>query len=340
MAVSRINRSRRKRQNRLTAGPPNLFSVYRTDRGSSFRIRSRRWLGFEQLEERTLLATITWINPTDGQWDIAENWDLARVPEVGDDVVIPDLASEVVVQFTSEEATVSSLVLHESLQLASGMLSVNGEIDGSGTLRVAGGTLSRSVVDSTITMIALSGMLDGVTLNGDMEVLGTVTITNGLQVAGTVRLGSEVSPYTGGHLTFSGTQTWSGPGEIVSLLSNGNAIYPAESEITLTLAPDLTIRGGTGQIGTSPFPGHQLSGVVIVNQGTIRADVSELHLNVSATGGFQNEGTLQAINGAYLSVGNLSDNTGEILSTGQVSTVNAGGTWTNRGEVRARIVSY
>ena len=118
MAVSRINRSRRKRQNRLTAGPPNLFSVYRTDRGSSFRIRSRRWLGFEQLEERTLLATITWINPTDGQWDIAENWDLARVPEVGDDVVIPDLASEVVVQFTSEEATVSSLVLHESLQLA------------------------------------------------------------------------------------------------------------------------------------------------------------------------------------------------------------------------------
>src|SRR5262249_61409549 len=42
----------------------------------------------ENLEDRTLLATITWTNPLGGAWNVAGNWDLGRVPGAGDDVVI------------------------------------------------------------------------------------------------------------------------------------------------------------------------------------------------------------------------------------------------------------
>ena len=47
----------------------------------------------ELLEDRRLLSTITWSGAADGSWNNAANWDLARAPANGDDLVFPATAS-------------------------------------------------------------------------------------------------------------------------------------------------------------------------------------------------------------------------------------------------------
>ncbi|MBI3469524.1 MAG: hypothetical protein HY000_41510, partial [Planctomycetes bacterium] len=54
----------------------------------------RELLGVEALEQRLVLAPITWTGKADHvSWEAADNWDLRRVPASGDDVFIPDIAS-------------------------------------------------------------------------------------------------------------------------------------------------------------------------------------------------------------------------------------------------------
>jgi hypothetical protein len=47
----------------------------------------------EPLEERRLLATVTWTNPAGGDWDTTGNWSTGALPGSADDVVIGTLNS-------------------------------------------------------------------------------------------------------------------------------------------------------------------------------------------------------------------------------------------------------
>ncbi len=75
--------------------PTHFFSKFiqrlrvKSDRiQSESRKNARRLLLVpERLEDRMLLATITWTNDAGGDWNVSSNWDLNRVPAATDDVV-------------------------------------------------------------------------------------------------------------------------------------------------------------------------------------------------------------------------------------------------------------
>ena len=74
--------------------PTRFISKYiqrlraKTERSQSESRKSARrlLLGPERLEDRRVLATITWTNAAGGDWNLAANWDLNRLPAAIDDV--------------------------------------------------------------------------------------------------------------------------------------------------------------------------------------------------------------------------------------------------------------
>src|SRR5580693_896954 len=81
--------------------------------GSSVKMprmqKAFRRLMIEELEDRTLLSTITWTNLAGGSWQTNSNWDQGRQPAAGDDVVIPALNANSTVTYSSGTSTINSL---------------------------------------------------------------------------------------------------------------------------------------------------------------------------------------------------------------------------------------
>jgi hypothetical protein len=59
----------------------------------SVRGIKKKPLKLEWLEARDLLSTVTWINPGNGNWNVAANWSGGEVPGTGDDVIIDTAAA-------------------------------------------------------------------------------------------------------------------------------------------------------------------------------------------------------------------------------------------------------
>ena len=94
------------------------------------RVRShRRRPALEALEERTLLATMLWDNPSGGDWDIATNWVNQanpldnHVPRSSDDAQI-NTAGITVTHSTTSIDSVHSLSSSANLTISAGSLSV------------------------------------------------------------------------------------------------------------------------------------------------------------------------------------------------------------------------
>src|SRR5688500_779492 len=120
--------------------------------------RLSRWTGrqlvCERLEDRNLLAIVTWIgsslNPI---WSSASNWrddaGVHRLPGAADDVVIGPTAGYTVTHDAADADTVQSLTLSGKLSIGAGSLAVEAlTVPGHLTLRV-GGTLTLVTDDST-----------------------------------------------------------------------------------------------------------------------------------------------------------------------------------------------
>ena len=63
----------------------------------------------EALEERRLLATVDWISPVSGDWNVGSNWSTGQVPGTSDDAVIDTAATLSVVIPSGDNESVHSL---------------------------------------------------------------------------------------------------------------------------------------------------------------------------------------------------------------------------------------
>ena len=164
-----------------------------------------------------------------------------------------------------------------------------------GSPQLVGGTIVGGNVtgaDQAVLLYTSSGgALNGVTLDGDLNPTGPgtpyVTVTNGLVLNGTARVGFGTQA---ARFDFSGNQTLDGTGQVV--FSNAaNVVRPTAG--TLTIGPGITIRGQQGTLGL------QTQG--FLNHGRISAEVAGFTISLSGTN-WVNDGTLVApTNGGNLS---------------------------------------
>jgi hypothetical protein len=102
----------------------------------------------EQLEQRMLLASVTWDGGGDGtSWNDARNWSGDVLPGQGDDVVI-SVPNAATVQYTAAagDVSINSLVSDDALVLSGGILNVATTIQVNNTFTISGGTLKNATV--------------------------------------------------------------------------------------------------------------------------------------------------------------------------------------------------
>jgi hypothetical protein len=255
-----------------------------------------------QLEDRTLLATVTWINPAGGDWDTAANWSSGALPGPSDDAVIA-VPGIIVTHSSSASDSVSSLTISASdstLDLSNGSLSIAATSSISGDLTMEGGTLSAAgtlTVSGSATWtggtitgggalaaeggIAISG--NGPTLNGStLNNYGAATCSGSISVGN----GATINNLAGASFDIQGDTSLNYSGGAVPTFNN-------ESGATVTVANDgiggtqmglifnnagtINLQSGTLQLGGS-FPGGQPvmnSGTVTIGPGTTLAALSD-----------------------------------------------------------------
>jgi hypothetical protein len=157
---------------------------------------------------------------------------------------------------------------------------------------IVGGTVNGSDGAQLIVPGNSAATLDGLTLNADFVVNfnAKVRVLDGLTL-------NSLAIVNGGlnftELNFDGTQTLAGTGQIVFTDSNPVTTRVQPVNGTLTIGPNMTIRGLSGTVGNPTFP--------LINQGTISADVSGGTIVIQGNP-FTNNGTTQESNGGKIAV--------------------------------------
>jgi hypothetical protein len=205
---------------------------------------------------------------------------------------------------------------------SSGVFLIDGGTLKSGTLAAAGVTFEGTGSSGTLDGITLDVPLDLATYNNSQ--LGVI---DGLTINSTLTLG-QADGSTAGQMYFLNTQTLDGTGTILFGGSGNNLLDMAVSNGQLTIGPNLLIHG---QSGSLVIGGNNS---VIVNQGTIAADVAEGQVQLRGNGTWSNTGTWEATNGDFLNVYPISwSNSGTLAATGVHSRLDLVGTWSSTGTV-------
>ena len=280
-------------------------------------------------------SLVTWVGGAAAgpYWDVAANWSTDAVPTAANNVVIESGAATTITIRSADTESINSLttaagynlamsggslaigspsttsVLGGNVNLSGGTLTVSGDIQFNNTFTLAGGTLvGATVLPGTggqgITCTSSGGTLDGVTVNASLDLTASsafADLTNGLTLDGTATLGSNAAMY------FSGTQTFSGSGEVVFAGSANATSYlyamgnnSVAGAATLTIGANITIEGSqNGQVLGYYSPDK------LINQGTILSETAARTITVNATSGVTNQGTIQAISGGSLTIANM-----------------------------------
>ena len=98
-------------------------------------------IALECLEERVVLSTISWTNPSGGNWDTASNWSGGKVPTLQDDVVINNTGITIT-HSSSAADSVHSLTSRAAITLSAGSLQVDAPSSITGGLSLSGGSLT------------------------------------------------------------------------------------------------------------------------------------------------------------------------------------------------------
>ncbi len=276
--------------------------------------RRGRWLAVERLEDRTTPTTITWANAAGGSWHTPGNWDLNRVPAAGDDVVIPDLTGAQTITFSTGSTSVTSVESAEEFTLSGGVLDVVGNVTATSGINLGGGTLKNARVTAGTSMIA-GGTLDGVTVDGDIQVRGnnTLTVRNGLTLNGIAWVGDGVST---GRISVEGAGPLGGTGTVWFTGPFTGVLAASAPGGVLTIGPGVTVRGGSGTVGRSD------AGVDI--RGTVLAETTAI--TVQGTN-WTSSGTLRATSGGQIVV------SGTVANAGNTMTLDGGGAFSLGGTV-------
>ena len=308
---------------------------------------------------------VGWTNGTaNGSWHTAGNWDLGVVPPDNSDVTITDQTSTVT--YSTGTTVLNDLdLVDETLTITGGVLTVEGEFTegASATLILDGGTLN--VSNDTLTAngtISFSGgtiaggkiqtsgtttldfensqfnILDGVTLNGDVDLSVTgarfrVQNSFTLNTEGGVAPGSLTLSGQNSAIGFQGTQTFDDATVLFDASTTGSKILSADAAgMVLTLGPNLTISGGLGFIQQAEFVG---GATTIINQGTISADDAGGQGITIRPSTFSNENAIEAINGSFLTItaASWTNEAGATITATGGSTLTFQDDWNNLGTV-------
>src|SRR5437016_2996332 len=109
---------------------------------------SRRRLSIDQLEERTLLSSVTWVNPASGLWNVPGNWSTGALPGAADDVVISPANPNITITHSSGSDTIHSLTSSALVNLTGGTLTVSTTAQVTNTFTLSGGTLANATIVS------------------------------------------------------------------------------------------------------------------------------------------------------------------------------------------------
>ncbi len=290
-------------------------------------------------------CSVSWVASSDGFWDVAANWSTGVVPGPSDDVCI-DVAGEITVTHRQDTTLINSLQSQEALYLSGGILEVTTTVQVNHDFTLSGGTLKNATVlpgthgGPVIITTNSYNRLDGVTLEGELDLStanARLRLVNGLTLNSTLDFSGS-----GTTLYIEGSQGIAGSGTLRYSHLSGISRISAIGAASLTLGPDITLRGGRVYIGNG-------SALSLINDGTILADIpgQTLWINPSAAGTFENPGTLR-VDGGILVINVMTGNVGatEIANGGHLdldgaytlnqplavpegTTLTLRGTWTN-----------
>ncbi len=276
-------------------------------------IHRRTRFGVEVLEDRRLLAAISWNTDASGFWDVATNWNPPQVPGSGDDVTIDRGVANPTITIR-DSRTVNSITSRESLSVTTGTFSVNAasQIDGS-TLTLSGATLTAS------------GALQ-VTATGSIDWQSGTIAGSGLSNLGTVILSTSGGKQLNGMLNSAGMVILTDAGVLgiadccsfgITVQSGG--VFDIQSDADTSLGTINVLPGGTLKKtgGGGVLEESRLGSRVNILGGTV--DVSVGKLILGGQGAASTGGTLNVVAGATLDL------------TGGVSGVMYGGAYSGGG---------
>jgi hypothetical protein len=326
----------------------NLFQSRRTKtlRPAPCHIRPHR-LVLEELEERRLLSTFTWVPNASGDFNTAANWlnqstSTAGVPGAGDDAVVSITGINITSSTTN---TVNSILCGAQLTITSGTFTIAlGKNSHINTLVVNAGTALQANAGSPNATLFISGG----TSSGTLAAAAGATITFGNNQfsmnGGSLLTGAGLFLVGGGMLTFNvnenapanfqvdggavngpgvltitDTFTWSGG----NLDGTSTTLVPAGTTLNITGSNHfkyvtgghiLNIAGtatwtGTGELDGSP-------GSTINNSGIFNVQTDAVSGNGGAGAGviFNNSGTFtkSGTTGTTAFQGNVFNNSGTV----------------------------
>ncbi|MHC4953277.1 MAG: beta strand repeat-containing protein [Planctomycetota bacterium] len=278
------------------------------DNGATLRLQSATWTNTADIDATggsTLLAAGSWTDT--GSMDVTDS-----MLDMGGNFTVAHLGAF--------NRTNSDLIVSGTFDLEAGTFTLGEDLDLQGTIK--NGTFTVPVAQ-TMQIISTS-TLDGITLNGDIDVLNgrLLYLQNGLTLNGTMTLMSTGS-WT--YIRFRSTMTIDGTGDIVfGGTAQYNRLDVQSSAYTYTIGSDITIREGRGYLYND----------FVVN-GTIRSDGASQWKRIGDAGGsysWTNNGAVEVLNGAQTWLGQTWTNTGDIDVTNG-STLNTTGAWTDTGNI-------
>ena len=310
----------------------------------------------ERLEQRLLLATITWNpDPRNPFWYVATNWDLGKIPSQVDDVILPPNKPTCVISGSNRGTTVHSITTYSLLEVDDNFFNApqgahfndnlilkNATLGpsyynfalGTPELILTGGTGTNTISDATVIgNIVVTGSastdLNGAVITGNLDVTRVtshVTVENGLSIQGTMSLGSaDGSTYATLDFLGGSPQTVDAPvaetGSIVFGSSLYNSFNNMMSGLPVTLGSRIAVDGSSATIG-----GALGGGGPFINLGTVAADVSGGMITVTEQ--FANQGTISAANGGTLILQNSTGNLGQVTTLARSSTLTVSGMYT------------
>jgi hypothetical protein len=279
----------------------------------------------ERLEDRTLLAMITWGNASGGDWNTGSNWVGGVVPGVNDDAVIPNTFGSITVTYSSGTSEIHSLANAETLQISGGSFQIDaastanvmqqsgGTVTGAGDLTVSGSyTWTGGTQSGTGTTVLASGTLMTIT-GGSIAVTAgrpiddtaagaAINWTSGeifgtLNNPGQLTINNPGNVYLGGTLNNTGTITWTGAGAF--WFDGGTLNNQAAGTVDVQGSSTINLYSGTPKItnaGTfkkSAGTGTLFVGVELDNSGLVQTQAGTVSLSAGGT----HTGTFSAASG-------------------------------------------